>query len=265
MTVVDGQAAEHEGPVTLESRGAVAVIRLDRPPANAISPEVVEALRARWESVVASGSARALVIASANPATFCAGADIRAFAAMDGAAAAHFVERMQSLLLDWSRSPIVTIAAVAGIAYGGGCELAMAADLRIAGESARFGQPEIKLGLIPGFGGTQRLPRLVGPGKALELNLTGEPIDAAEAARLGLVSRVVADADLPAAALELAERLAQSPALAVAELKRLAADGTLGDGIAAEQQAFARVFASPDASEGTRAFIEKRAPRFGGD
>lgn len=264
MTVVDGQAAEHEGPVTLESRGAVAVIRLDRPPANALSPEVVEALRAIWDAVVESGSVRALVITSANPATFCAGADIRALAAMDAAAAARFVERTQSLLLDWARSPIVTIAAVAGVAYGGGCELAMAADLRIAAESARFAQPEIKLGLIPGFGGTQRLPRLIGPGRALELNLTGEPIDAAEAARLGLVSRVVADAELLETALELAERLAQAPAIAVAELKRLAADPALEAGIAAEQRAFARVFASADAREGTRAFVEKRAPRFDG-
>jgi enoyl-CoA hydratase/3-hydroxyacyl-CoA dehydrogenase len=263
MSAVDGHRGE-EGLVTVESRGAVAVMRLDRPPANAISPEVVEALWAAWEGIVASGSVRALVVASANPATFCAGADIRAFAAMEAEGAARFVARMHALLLDWARSPIVTIAAVAGVAYGGGCELAMGADLRLAGESARFAQPEIKLGLIPGFGGTQRLPRLIGPARALELNLTGEPIDAAEAARLGLVSSVVPDAELLDAALALAERLSQAAPLAVAELKRLAADPALEAGIAAEQQAFARAFSSADGREGTRAFIEKRAPRFGG-
>jgi enoyl-CoA hydratase / 3-hydroxyacyl-CoA dehydrogenase len=264
MSVVDGQAAEREGPVRLTMRGAVAVLRLDRPPANALSPEVVEALRARWDAVASSGSVRALIVASANPATFCAGADIKAFLAMDEAAAERFVERMHALLLDWARSPIVTIAAVAGVAYGGGCELAMAADLRVAAESARFAQPEIKLGLIPGFGGTQRLPRLIGAGRALELNLTGDPIDAAEAARLGLVGRVVPDAELDDAALSLAERLAQAPPIAIAELKRLAADAALEAGLAAERAAFARVFASDDAREGTGAFVEKRAPRFGG-
>ena len=127
------------------------------------------------------------MIASANPRLFCAGADIKAFTAMDDAAGRAYVAGTHALLRDFERSPIVTIAAVNGLALGGGCELAMACDLRVAAASARFGQPEIKLGIIPGFGGTQRLARLVGPAKALEMNLVGEPIGAEEAAACGLV------------------------------------------------------------------------------
>lgn len=249
--------------VKLETRGAVAVAWLDNPPANGLSPAVVAALRRAWEAVTGAG-VRALVVASANPRLFCAGADIKAFGAMDAASGRAYIAEMQELLRAFERSAVVTIAAVNGLALGGGCELAMACDLRIAAASARFGQPEIKLGIIPGFGGTQRLARLVGPGKALELNLLGDPIGADEAASLGLANRVVPDGELLGAALALAETLAAQAPLAVAQIKRVSASPDLDAGLAAEQEAFAQIFASADAREGIAAFVEKRAPAFEG-
>src|SRR5205085_785308 len=138
--------------------------------------DVVEALAKVWDAVSSSGTIRALVFASANPMLFCAGADIKSFTTMDPAAGKELVDRMHSFLRGMENSSIVTIAAVNAIAFGGGCELAMGCDFRIAAQSASFGQPEINLGIIPGFGGTQRLARIVGEVKALELNLTGDPI-----------------------------------------------------------------------------------------
>ncbi len=249
--------------VQLETRGRVAIAWLDHRPANALSPETVDALRRAWDAL--DGSAvRALVIASANARLFCAGADIKAFTAMDEATGRAYVAGTHELLRAFERSSIVTIAAVNGLALGGGCELAMACDLRIAAASARFGQPEIKLGIIPGFGGTQRLARLVGPAKALELNLVGDPISAQDAAACGLANRVVPDEELLETALALAETLAAQAPLAVAQIKRVSANVDLDAGIAAEQAAFAEVFASADASEGIAAFLEKRPPAFTG-
>jgi enoyl-CoA hydratase/3-hydroxyacyl-CoA dehydrogenase len=163
------------------------------------------------------------------------------------------------------RSGVVTIAAVNGLAYGGGCEIAMGMDIRLAARSASFAQPEIKLGIVPGFGGTQRLARLVGSARALELNLSGEPIDALEAWELGLVNRVVPDHELFDTALNWAERFAHAPRAAVEEIKRLAAGAELEAGIELEKAAFERVFATADAREGIAAFIAKRAPRFAAD
>ncbi len=252
------------GPVKLESRGEVAIAWLDNPPANSITIELLDELAALWRGVAETATVRVLVLASANPALWCAGADIKAFATMDVDGERELLDRMHALLLDMGRSPIVTIAAVNGLAYGGGCELAMGADLRIAAQSASFAQPEVKLGIIPGFGGTQRLPRLVGVGRALELNLIGEPIDAFEAWEYGLVNRVVADHELLDTALAWARRLASAAPVAVAEIKRLAVPAELEAGIEAEKAAFGRVFASADASEGVRAFLEKRSPEFRG-
>src|SRR5581483_9917884 len=161
-----------QGPIKLERRGEVAIAWLDRPPANSISPDVVRALAKAWGAVTDAGDVHALVFASANPMLFCAGADIKAFTQMDGDAGRELLEQMHGLLREMERSRIATIAAVNALAFGGGCELVMACDLRIAAESAVFGQPEISLGIIPGFGGTQRLPRLVGEARALEMNLT---------------------------------------------------------------------------------------------
>ena len=253
-----------DGPVKLETRGAVAIAWLDRPPANSLSPDAIAALRKLWNHVEGDSALRALVIASASARLFCAGADIKAFSAMDADGGRAFVTETHALLREFERSSVVTIAAVNGLALGGGCELAMACDIRLAAEPRRFGQPEIKLGIIPGFGGTQRLPRLVGVAKARELNFTGEPISAQEAVATGLANRVVADEQLLDAALELAGTLARQAPLAVEQIKRVSAHADLDAGIAAEQDGFVEVFASADAKEGIAAFLEKRSPRFQG-
>ncbi len=253
-----------EGPVKLETRGTTAIAWLDRPPANSISPEVVHALRRLWDEIAGAGSVRALVMASANPLLFCAGADIKAFSSMDAAAGKDLLNNMHALLREMETSPIVTVAAVNGLALGGGCELAMACDIRIAAESAMFGQPEINLGIIPGFGGTQRLPRLVGEGRARELNLTGDPIDAEEACAIGLVNRVVPDEELFDAALAWARKLGGQAPMAVEQIKQLSAEGDIETGIEREKHGFARVFGSEDAREGIAAFVEKRTARFRG-
>ncbi|HZU40593.1 MAG TPA: enoyl-CoA hydratase-related protein [Solirubrobacteraceae bacterium] len=257
-------AGWEESPVKLETREAVAIAWLDRPPANSIAPEVVGALRKVWDAVSASGGVRALVFASANPMLFCAGADIKAFTRMDAAGGRELLDEMHGLLRDMERSPIATIAAVNALAFGGGCELAMACDVRIAAESAVFGQPEVNLGIIPGFGGTQRLPRLVGEARALEMNLTGEPISAELAEAIGLANRVVPDHELLDSALAWARKLAGQAPLAVEQIKQVSAAGELDEGIEAEKRGFATVFASEDAREGIAAFLQKRTARFQG-
>jgi enoyl-CoA hydratase/3-hydroxyacyl-CoA dehydrogenase len=252
-----------ERPVKLETRDRVAIAWLDRPPANSISPEVVHALRELWEAVSAT-EVRALVFASANQNLFCAGADIKAFRAMDDSACRALVDDMHAHLRSMERSRIVTIAAVNALAFGGGCELAMACDVRIAAQSASFGQPEINLGIIPGFGGTQRLPRLIGPARALELNLTGEPIGAGEAYEYGLVNRLVPDHELLDTALGWARKLSGQAPLAIEQIKRVSAAGELDAGIEAEQTAFTVIFGSDDAREGISAFLGKRVPTWSG-
>jgi enoyl-CoA hydratase/3-hydroxyacyl-CoA dehydrogenase len=204
------------------------------------------------------------VIASSNPFLYSAGADIKAFTSMDAAAGGALLGATHELFQELATGPVVTIAAVNGLAFGGGCELSMACDVRIAARSALFGQPEIKLGIIPGFGGTQRLPRLVGVNKALEMNLVGDPVLAEEAFEFGLVNRVVDDHELFDTALMWARRLAGQAPLAVEQIKRVSALGGLQEGLAAEQRGFATVFASDDAKEGIAAFLGKRAPHFKG-
>jgi enoyl-CoA hydratase/3-hydroxyacyl-CoA dehydrogenase len=252
-----------ESPVKLETRGEAAIAWLDRPPANSISPEVVQALQKVWDAVAGS-EIRSLVFASANPMLFCAGADIKAFTKMDAAGGEQLLNQMHGLLREMEGSRVTTIAAVNALAFGGGCELAMACDFRIAAQSATFGQPEINLGIIPGFGGTQRLPRLIGESRALELNLTGDPIAAEEAYEIGLVNRVVPDHELLDTALAWARKLAGQAPLAIEQIKRVSAAGDLDAGIEAEKQGFATVFASEDAKEGISAFLQKRTPKFEG-
>jgi enoyl-CoA hydratase/3-hydroxyacyl-CoA dehydrogenase len=253
-----------ERPAKLESRGQVAIAWLDRPPANSLSPEVIETIQDLWDQVVAAGGIRALVFASANPMLFCAGADIKAFQKIDEAGCRELLDHTHTLFRSFENSGIVTIAAVNAAALGGGCELAMACDLRIAADSAGFGQPEISLGIIPGFGGTQRLPRLVGEAKARELSLTGEPIGAAEALEHGLVNRVVPDHELLDTALAWARKLSGQAPLAVEQIKRVSAAGDLDAGIEAEKAAFAATFGSADAREGISAFLGKRSARWKG-
>jgi len=250
--------------IKLETRGdGVAIAWLANGQMNSISPQVVEDLEKVWRKAKDSG-VRALVIASSNPFLFSAGADIKAFTAMDEASGERLVNAAHALFKELGSDGIATIAAVNGLAFGGGCELAMACDVRIVARAALFGQPEIKLGIIPGFGGTQRLPRLVGVNKALEMNLIGDPILADEAFEFGLANRVVDDHELLDAALSWARRLAGQAPLAVEQIKRVSGAGDLDDGIEAEKRAFASVFSSDDAKEGISAFLGKRAPRFRG-
>jgi enoyl-CoA hydratase/3-hydroxyacyl-CoA dehydrogenase len=251
-----------ESPVKLETRGPLAIAWLDRPPANSISPEVVEALGKVWETVTASKDIRALVFASANPMVFCAGADIKSFTKLEAAGGKELSDTMHALLRSMEASSVTTIAAVNAVAFGGGCELAMACDFRIAAESATFGQPEINLGIIPGFGGTQRLPRLVGEAKALEMNLVGDPITADDAFEAGLAHRVVPDHELLDTALAWGRKLAGQAPLAVEHIKQVSAAGDLDAGLKDEQQRFASVFVTEDAREGVSAFLQKRKPRF---
>jgi enoyl-CoA hydratase/3-hydroxyacyl-CoA dehydrogenase len=248
--------------VLLETRGDVAIAWLNRPPANPLSPQAVRDLIDLWESV--DGKVRALVLASSNIFTFSAGADIKEFSKSPEAEGAELVESAHRFMRGMEQSPTVTIAAVNSIAFGGGCELAMACDFRIAAESALFGQPEVNLGLIPGFGGTQRLPRLVGEAKALEMNLTGDPVDAYEAHRVGLATQVVPDHELFDTAVAWARKLAEQAPIAVEEVKKRSAAPSLDEGLHSEAEGFARAFGSEDAKEGISAFLTKRRPKFKG-
>lgn len=253
-----------DGPVKLETRGATAIAWLDRPPANSLSPDTIAAIKKVWTQVDGDPAVRVLVFASANPALFCAGADLKAFATMDESAGRALLDEAHELFRSFERSSTITIAAVNALAFGGGCELAMATDVRIAAASASFGQPEINLGIIPGFGGTQRLPRLVGEAKAKEMNLTGEPMSAEEAYEFGLVNRLVPDHELFDTALAWARKLAGQAPLAVEQIKQVSAVPDLDDGVAEEKRAFAIVFGSEDAKEGISAFLKKRTPKFQG-
>jgi enoyl-CoA hydratase/3-hydroxyacyl-CoA dehydrogenase len=195
---------------------------------------------------------------------FSAGADIKEFTKMDEGTGKKLLDQMHGLLREMESSRIATIAAVNAVAFGGGCELAMACDFRIAAESATFGQPEINLGIIPGFGGTQRLPRLVGEAKALEMNLIGEPVSSGEAYEYGLANRVVPDHELLDTALAWARKLAQQAPLAIEQIKQVSAAGDLDEGIETEKRAFAAALGSEDAREGIGAFLQKRKPHFKG-
>jgi enoyl-CoA hydratase/carnithine racemase len=248
-------------PVKLDTRGDVAIVWLDNPPANSLGPQVIEALEKAWKEIE---GAKAMIVASPNPALFSAGADIKAFTQMDETSGRDLADRAHALFRTWEQSRIMTIAAVNGLALGGGCEIAMACDVRLAGESASFGQPEIALGLLPGFGGTQRLPRLVGPAKALEMNTVGEPISAEEAYEYGLANRLVPDHELFDTAFAWARKFAGQAPVALEQIKRVSHAGDLDEGIEAEKQAFAKAFASEDAREGISAFLSKRKPEFKG-
>jgi enoyl-CoA hydratase/3-hydroxyacyl-CoA dehydrogenase len=257
----EGEQAE---TVKLETRGDVAIAWLANLPMNAISPDVIRDLGTVWERVKSSDEVGAMVIASSVPVVFSAGADIKAFTQMDEASGEELIHTAHALFRELGEGRVATIAAVNAIAFGGGCELAMACDVRIAAEAAVFGQPEIKLGIIPGFGGTQRLQRLVGPSKALEMNLIGDAILSEEALDFGLANRVVPDHELLETALMWAGKLAAQAPVAREQVKRASTDVDLGEGIEAEKQGFATAFGSEDAKEGIGAFLGKRSPKWSG-
>ena len=251
--------------IKLETRdGGVAIAWLANLPMNSISPQVIVDLRTVWEKLKADDSIHAMVIASSIPLVYSAGADIKAFTKMDESSGAELIEDGHALLREFGTEGIATIAAVNSLAFGGGCELAMACDVRIAAESAVFGQPEVKLGIIPGFGGTQRLPRLVGPQKALEMNLIGDAITAGEAYEVGLVNHIAPDHEMFDTALAFARKLAGQAPIAVAQIKKVSHKGDLDAGIEAEKAGFAAAFFSDDAKEGIGAFLGKRTPKWSG-
>ncbi len=216
---------------------------------------------------VERGAARGLILTGAGDRAFVAGADIAAMAGFSAEEARAFAERGQAVLERLERLPVVTVAAVNGFALGGGCEVALACDLVYASERARFGQPEVNLGIIPGFGGTQRLPRRIGTMRALELLLTGEACDARRARELGLVLEVLAPDKLLPHAREQVRKVASRGPAAIASVKRLVQAGAglpLSAACELERHGFAATFSTADAREGMRAFLEKRPPRFQG-
>jgi len=246
------------------------IIRINRPKAlNALNPTVIAELTLELERVakqIEAGdwSIRGLIVTGAGKA-FVAGADIAAMVDMDRDQAMRFASAGHAVGEKLAQLPIPAIAAVNGFALGGGCELAMACDFIIASEKAKFGQPEVKLGVIPGFGGTQRLARLVGKARALELCMSGEMIRADEAARIGLANRVVAPDTLVGTCLELIKTVASMGPLAVAEAKRVIHRGAelpLETANELEVEAFAGLFETADQSEGMRAFLAKRSAEF---
>lgn len=250
-------------PVRVEREGAVTTIFIAHPPVNAINSAVIAGINKALIDAEQDASCHAVIIIGEGDKAFAAGADISEFQAAGDA----IVGETQQLTLLLEASRLATIAAVNGIAFGGGCELAMSCDIRLASDKARFGQPEIKLGIIPGWGGTQRLPRLIGRGVAMEMLLLGDPIDAQRAYELGLVNRVVEHGNLMTVAQEMAQKLAQQAPLAVAAIKRAVNNGLnqqLPEALATELDEFTSIFDTDDAGEGINAFMEKRQPAWKG-
>ena len=249
--------------IIVETRGKVGIVRLNRPQAlNALNAALIGELTAAIDAFEADEDIGCMIVTGSDKA-FAAGADIKEMAGKS-----YIDAFMGNFAATWdrvahARKPV--IAAVAGFALGGGCELAMQCDLIIAADSAKFGQPEIKLGIIPGIGGTQRLPRALGKAKAMDLILTGRMMDAAEAERAGLVTRVVPAASLIEEAMKVAETIAAMslPALIAAkEAVNRAFESPLAEGFRFERRVFGSLFASADQKEGMAAFVEKRSPKF---
>lgn len=254
------------GFVRLEVAGGIGTIRLERPPMNALNTRVQEELREAAQAASADDGVRAVVVFGGEK-VFAAGADITEFTTVTYPEMVTRAAALSGAFDAVARIPKPVVAAITGYALGGGCELALACDWRVVADDAKLGQPEIKLGIIPGAGGTQRLARLIGPAKAKDLIFSGRMVDAAEALRIGLADRVVPAADVYATALELVRSYANGPALALRAAKQ-AVDGglsmDLASGLALESHLFAGLFATDDRVEGTTAFVEKRKPKFTG-
>jgi enoyl-CoA hydratase len=253
--------------ITLTIADRVATITVNRPDKlNALNAATIGELGDAIDEVRQRDDVGGAIVTGAGRA-FVAGADISELAGQTPLQAKHRALRGQDVFRRFETSPKPVVAAVNGFALGGGCELAMSCHVRVASEAAKFGQPEVKLGICPGYGGTQRLPRLVGMGRALQLLMTGEMIDAAEAYRIGLVNRVVAASELLGAADALLRQMLANGPLALASCIESVVRGTessLDDGLTLEANHFALLAGTQDMTEGTRAFLEKRTPAFAG-
>jgi enoyl-CoA hydratase/carnithine racemase len=252
--------------VSYEKKGAIAYVTVNRPKVlNALNAATIRDLRTAFEDARDDGAVRGVILAGAGGKAFVAGADITEVARVTAVEAADMTSNGQGLtnLIENLGKPVV--AAVNGFALGGGCELAMASTIRVATENATFGQPEVKLGVIPGYGGTQRLPRLVGRGRALQLILSGGMIDAAEAYRIGLVNEVVPADGLIARAEAILKQIFGNAPVAVKfalEAVNKGLETSQAEGLVMESALFALCAATDDKKEGTSAFLEKRAPKF---
>ncbi len=251
-----------------ETRDGLAFITINRPNVlNALNRKTMEELNDAAGEAIADSEVRVVILTGAGEKAFVAGADINELAEQTPVTGRDYGLFGQSVLNKIENAPKPFIAAINGFAFGGGCELAMACHIRIASEKAKLGQPEVKLGLIPGYGGTQRLARLVGEGRAMQLNLTGEPISAEEAYRIGLVNEVVPPGDLMQEAEALANKIKANAPLAVRfamEAIHHGLQGTLDEGLYLEATLFSLCATTEDMKEGTKAFLEKRAPNFQG-
>jgi enoyl-CoA hydratase len=252
----------------VENAGGIAVVTIQRPTAlNALNLATLSELDAAFAALSSDKSIRVVIVTGSGAKAFVAGADITEMQAMSPAEARSFAKLGQRVFACLEQLPQPVIAAVNGFALGGGCELAMACDIRVAAENAKFGQPEVGLGITPGFGGTQRLPRLVGEGRAKELLFTADVIDAAEALRIGLVNKVVPVGQALEAATAMAKKIMTRSPVAVAYSKTAVREGqnaSFDSAVAYEAEVFGLCFADAEQREGMTAFVEKRAPAFAG-
>jgi len=246
----------------------ILTITINRPDKlNALNGTVIDDLRAALDAVYDNADIRAVIITGSGPKAFVAGADISQFTSLDAATGKELARRGQHDVFDRIENcPKPVVAAVNGFALGGGCELAIACHFRLASDQAKFGQPEVNLGLVPGYGGTQRLTHLIGKGKAMELIMTGNMIDANEALRLGLVNHVTTPANLLAETRKILLTILSRAPLALAEVIRLVnyASRSENEGLEKEIEAFGELFKTTDTKEGAKAFLEKRKPNFTG-
>jgi enoyl-CoA hydratase len=257
-----------DGPVLVERlEGGVAKLTLNNPPLNLVTLGMTEQVLEALEELEADDAVRAVVVTGDGDRVFCAGSDVKEFADVRDRVVEKKLARENEAFSSFESLSKPTIAAIEGLAYGGGCEISMACDLRISGEGAKFALPEIKLGVVPGSGGLFRLPELVGPARAMQLMYLGEPIDAGEAERLGLVNEVVPDGEAFSRALYLGRRISHGPREAVTAIKR-GVRGSLhagrADQIALTLELSDHLFKTEDCEEGIRAFFEKREPHFEG-